>query len=71
MAAALGVSKSTVQRVWTQLRLKPHQLDRYRASNDPQFEEFVAFLEGLVSQTRWAKEIHVVLDNLSAHKTRM
>src|SRR4051795_4644932 len=37
MAAALGVSKSTVQRVWTQLRLKPHQLDRYMASNDPQF----------------------------------
>jgi len=152
MAAALGVSKSTVQRVWTQLRLKPHQLDRYMASNDPQFEakaadiiglylhppqhaavfcvdektaiqaldrldpvlplspgraerhgfeyyrhgtlslyaaldvktgrvhgmtagrhtskEFVAFLEGLVAQTRWAKEIHVVLDNLSAHKTQ-
>lgn len=152
LAAALGLSKSTVQRVWTQLRLKPHRLDRYMASNDPQFEEkaadiiglylgppqhaavfcvdektaiqaldrldpvlplspgraerhgfeyyrhgtlslyaaldvktgqvqgmtagrhtskeFVAFLEGLVSRTRWAKEIHVVLDNLSAHKTK-
>ena len=33
-------------------------------------KEFVAFLQGLVSQTRWAKEIHVVLDNLSAHKTQ-
>ena len=151
LAAALGLSKSTVQRVWTQLRLKPHRLDRYMASNDPHFEEkaadiiglylrppqhaavfcvdektaiqaldrldpvlplspgraerhgfeyyrhgtlslyaaldvktgkvqgmtagrhtskeFVAFLEGLVSRTRWAKEIHIVLDNLSAHKT--
>lgn len=37
--AALGVSKSTVQRVWAQLRLKPHQLDPYMASNDPQSEE--------------------------------
>ncbi len=32
-------------------------------------QEFIAFLEGLVQRTRWAKEIHVVLDNLSAHTT--
>ena len=152
MAAALGLSKSTVQRVWAQMRLKPHRLDGYMASNDPHFEqkaadiiglymnppqhaavfcvdektaiqaldrldpvlplspgraerhgfeyyrhgtlslyaaldvktgqvqgmtagrhtskEFIAFLEGLVARTEWAKEIHVVLDNLSAHKTK-
>jgi transposase/transposase-like protein len=152
MAAAMGLSKSTVQRVWAQARLKPHRLDRYMASNDPLFEkkaadiiglymnppqhaavfcvdektaiqaldrldpvlplspgraerhgfeyyrhgtlslyaaldvktgqvhgmtagrhtsqEFIAFLEGLVSRTKWAQEIHVVLDNLSAHKTK-
>ena len=152
MAQALGLSKSTVQRVWAQIRLKPHRLDRYMASNDPHFEEkaadiiglymnppqhaavfcvdektaiqaldrldpvlplspgraerhgfeyyrhgtlslyaaldvktgvvhgmtaarhtaqeFIAFLEGLVERTKWAKEIHVVLDNLSAHKTK-
>jgi transposase len=152
MAEALGVSKSTVQRVWAQARLKPHRLDRYMASNDPLFEqkvadiiglymnppqhaavfcvdektaiqaldrldpvlplspgraerhgfeyyrhgtlslyaaldvktghvhgmtagrhtsqEFIAFLEGLVARTKWAREIHVVLDNLSAHKTK-
>src|SRR3982751_5425381 len=151
MAAALGVSKSTVQRVWTQLRLKPHQLDRYMASNDPQFEEkatdiiglylqppqhaavfcvdektaiqaldrldpvlplspgraerhgfeyyrhgtlslyaaldvktgkvegkttrrhtsadFIQFVTSIVGKAKWAKEIHIVLDNLSAHKT--
>jgi hypothetical protein len=40
MAAELGPSKSTVQRVWTQTRLKPHQLDRYMASNDRHFERF-------------------------------
>jgi transposase len=26
---------STVQRIWSQTRLKPHRLDRYMASNDP------------------------------------
>jgi transposase len=152
MAAELGLSKSTVQRVWAQTRLKPHRLERYMASNDPHFEtkaadiiglylnppqhaavfcvdektaiqaldrldpvlplspgraerhgfeyyrhgtlslyaaldvktgrvhgmtagrhtsqEFITFLEGLVRRTTWAKEIHVVLDNLSAHKTK-
>jgi transposase len=152
MARALKLSKSTVQRVWAQARLKPHRLDRYMASDDPHFEEkaadiiglymnppqhaavfcvdektaiqaldrldpvlplspgraerhgfeyyrhgtlslyaaldvksgkvhgmtaarhtsqeFIAFLEGLVARTPWAREIHVVLDNLSAHKTK-
>lgn len=152
MAQAMGLSKSTVQRVWTQLRLKPHRLDGYMASNDPRFEEkaadilglymnppqhaavfcvdektaiqaldrldpvlplspgraerhgfeyyrhgtlslyaaldvktgqvqgmtagrhtskeFITFLDGLVARTTWAKQIHVVLDNLSAHKTK-
>jgi transposase len=32
-------------------------------------QEFIAFLEGLVKRTR-AKEIHVVLDHLSAHNTK-
>ena len=32
--------------------------------------EFIVFLTDLVSRTRWAREIHVVLDNLSAHKTK-
>jgi len=151
MAATLGLSKSTVQRVWAQMRLKPHRLDEYMASIDPRFEEkaadiiglymnpqhaavfcvdektaiqaldrldpvlplspgraerhgfqyyrhgtlslyaaldvktgqvqgmtagrhtskeFITFLEGLVARTGWAKQIHVVLDNLSAHKTK-
>jgi len=42
MAKALGISKSTVQRVWAQARLKPHRLDRYMASDDPRFEEKTA-----------------------------
>src|SRR6516225_4236914 len=47
LAAALGLSKSTVQRIWHQARLKPHRLDRYMASNDPQFEEKAADIIGL------------------------
>jgi len=152
LAKAVGVSKSTVQRVWTQAQLKPHRLDRYMASNDPDFEskaadiiglylnppqhaavlcvdektaiqaldrldpvlplspgraerhgfeyyrhgtlslyaaldvksgkvtgktarrhtsaEFIEFLTGMVRQSKRAREIHIVLDNLSAHKTK-
>jgi transposase len=152
MASVIGVSKATVQRVWAQARLKPHRLESYMASNDPDFEtkaadiiglymnppqhaavfcvdektaiqaldrkdpvlpmspgraqrhgfeyyrhgtlslyaaldvrsgvvhgktaarhtsdEFVDFLKTLVDRTHWAREIHVVLDNLSAHKTK-
>ena len=151
MARLLGVSKSTVQRIWARARLKPHRLERYRASHDPDFEtqaadiiglylnppqhaavfcvdeksalqaldrkdprlplapgraerhgfeyyrhgtlslyaglnlktgqvqgrtasrhtsaEFVDFLAQLARNARWAREIHVILDNLSAHKT--
>lgn len=153
LAAETGVSKSSVQRILSQARLQPHRLQRYMASNDPQFEEkaadiiglyleppqhaaifcvdektaiqaldrldpvlpmspgraerhgfeyyrhgtlslyaaldiktgqvhgktakrhtsveFVDFLTGVVRQARWAKEIHIVLDNLSAHKTKV
>src|SRR5258705_11831311 len=152
LAQELGVSKSTVQRILTQARLKPHRLERYLASDDPEFEskaadiiglyltppqhaavfcvdektaiqaldrldpvlplspgraerhgfeyyrhgtlslyaaldvktgkvegktarrhtsaEFVEFLTILVNKTQSAKEIHIVLDNLSAHKTQ-
>ena len=152
MARELGVSKSTIQRIWAAARVQPHRLERYMASNDPEFEkkatdiiglylnppehaavfcvdektaiqaldrkdqrlplspgraerhgfeyyrhgtlslyaaldvhsgqiegktaarhtseEFVDFLQRLVNKSGWAKEIHVIADNLSAHKTK-
>src|SRR6266568_2876489 len=152
LATALGVSKDAVHRVWKEAGLKPHRLERYLASNDPEFEskaadiiglylrppqhaavfcvdektaiqaldrldpvlplspgraerhgfeyyrhgtlslyaaldvktgkvqgktakrhtsaEFIVFLRELVKKARWAKQIHIVLDNLSAHKTK-
>lgn len=47
LAEELGVSKSTVQRVLTQAQLRPHRLDRYMASNDPDFEQKAADIIGL------------------------
>ena len=148
----LGLSHMMVARVWAKHRLKPHRLERYMASDDPDFErkaadiiglylnppqhaavfcvdektaiqaldrldpvlplspgraerhgfeyfrhgtlslyaafntrtgavlgkaaarhtsaEFVAFLSELVAHHPKRKEIHVILDNLSAHKTK-
>ena len=42
LATTLGLGKSTVQRIWSQARVKPHRLERYMASDDPQFEEKAA-----------------------------
>jgi transposase len=47
LARELGVSKSTVQRILTQARLKPHRLERYLASDDPAFEAKAADIIGL------------------------
>jgi transposase len=152
LGSELGLSKSTVQRILAQAQLKPHRLERYMASNDPDFEakaadiialylnppqhgavfcvdektaiqaldrldpvlplspgraerhgfeyyrhgtlslyaaldvktgkvegktakrytsaDFIVFLNQLLRKTRRVKEIHIVLDNLSAHKTK-
>jgi len=47
LAAALGVTKDTVHRVWQEAGLKPHRLERYMASNDPDFETKAADIIGL------------------------
>jgi hypothetical protein len=54
--AALDVKTGTVQGKTA----KPH------AS-----EDFIAFLSELVSRARWAKEIHIILDTLSATRPRL
>src|SRR3984893_4548708 len=152
LAKELGISQSSVSRVWRDFGIQPHRVRGYMASDDPEFDdmggdiigfslkapvnaavfcvdeksaiqaldrldpvlplspgraerhgfesyrhgtlslyaaldvktgkvegktakrhtsaEFIAFLNQLLSKTRWAKEIHIVLDNLSAHKTK-
>lgn len=39
MAAAVGVSHQSVQRIWKNNDLKPHLLRTFKISNDPQFEQ--------------------------------
>jgi transposase len=47
MAAVMKVSKNLIARIWKEADLKPHRLERYMASNDPQFEEKAAAIIGL------------------------
>jgi transposase len=47
MAARVGVSDTTVLRVWQRAGLRPHRLERYVVSTDPEFETKAADVIGL------------------------
>src|ERR1700675_2363635 len=47
LAARFRVSKDTVQRILAQADVRPHRLERYMASNDPDFETKAADVIGL------------------------
>ena len=47
MAEQAGVSKDTVQRVWSARGLKPHLVKTFKLSNDPRFEEKLIDVVGL------------------------
>jgi transposase len=47
MAAAVGVSSATVQRVWSDNNLKPHRTKSFKVSNDPRFAEKLVDVVGL------------------------
>lgn len=47
LAKAVGVSKATVQRVWSAHGLKPHLVKTFRVSNDPHFAEKLQDVVGL------------------------
>lgn len=47
MAAQVGVSPATVQRVWAARGLKPHLVKTFKLSNDPRFEEKLVDVVGL------------------------
>lgn len=47
VARQLGLSHMTVHRVWKRHRLKPHRLEHYTASPDPDFERKAADIIGL------------------------
>jgi transposase len=47
MAAKVGVSKDTVQRVWDARELKPHLVETFKLSTDKRFEEKLVDVVGL------------------------
>lgn len=47
MASESGLSRSTVGRIWKTFGLKPHQVDTFKLSNDPQFIDKVRDVVGL------------------------
>ena len=47
MAAASGLSVSSVQRIWRAHGLRPHQVRRFKLSTDPKFAEKVEDIVGL------------------------
>lgn len=47
LAKVLGISHMMIARVWARHGLKPHRLERYMASDDPEFERKAADIIGL------------------------
>ena len=47
MAKRVGVSLTSVQRIWAAHRLQPHRLRTFKKSNDPQFAAKVEDIVGL------------------------
>src|SRR5437764_6895527 len=47
MAAATGMSQTAVSRIWRAFGLKPHQIETFKLSPDPQFIDKVRDIVGL------------------------
>lgn len=47
MARKVGISPASVQRIWSELGIKPHRVDTFKVSNDPRFSEKVVDVVGL------------------------
>jgi transposase len=47
LANHLGVSRTIVHRVWQRHDVQPHRVERFKLSNDPQFEQKVRDIVGL------------------------
>ena len=47
MAREMGISKASVSRIWRANGLKPHRVDRFKVSNDPEFASKLEAIVGL------------------------
>jgi transposase len=68
MAAKAGMSHTTVGRIWRTFGLKPHVTESSKLSPDPQLIEKIRDVVGLYMNPPTNAVVHVVLDNLSAHR---
>ena len=68
LAAHLGVTKDIVQRIWQNVRTGEVQ---GKTTARHTSRDFVGFLGEVVATRAPDEEIHVILDNLSTHKTKL
>jgi transposase len=61
MAEEMGISHTSVQRIWAEHGLKPHLVRSFKISNDP---DFVAKVEDIVGLRRRLKENHLAASRL-------
>ena len=47
MATAVGISEASVRRIWRNHGLKPHRVENFKISNDPEFAEKLEDIVGL------------------------
>jgi transposase len=47
LAAEMGISDSSVQRIWAANGLKPHRIEAFKVSNDPEFADKLEDIVGL------------------------
>lgn len=47
MARAVGISEASVRRIWRRHGLKPHRVENFKISNDPEFAEKLEDIVGL------------------------
>jgi len=47
LARHLGISRTMVHRVWQRFDIQPHRVEKFKISNDPQFEDKVRDMVGL------------------------
>lgn len=55
--------------LYAALNVKTRQVEGKTAKRHAS-ADFIPFLTELIGKTKWAREIHIGLDNLSAHKTQ-
>jgi transposase len=70
LAATLRVSKDAVHRVWKEAGLKPHRLERYMASDDPEFEAKASDIIGLYLRPPQHAAVFCVDEKTASQRTQ-